>query len=355
MKSKLKDATVAKQKGFDHVKKSLKNKLKENILEPVPFFYDTEFDYGGEMPEPLMYIGEIPTAWKKWIKANKCKISKTFVAGECISKDGVLNLEAKIGKGAKLPVLKSINKELLKPFAKAQLVESVTNPVAIEPVSADVEEGSSEGVGDDSETEEVGVKQLSYDFKDIMQEFKSVRDAEHDMDWVKQVYQDLKEWKVNYNKLPKEEQAKLAPMVKNFPKVQEGLVKVMKADQKIDQHVDHATGLVTEYLEMDDHESKESISKKFEEIKESKEPHVIIYSSCWSYYSQITQIMRSCGLLSAIALKKDRGEITTGQVFQLTDNQKETLDTVAKEKKKDVIITGKDFDNGVCNWVTVMS
>ena len=37
-----------------------------------------------------------------------------------------------------------------------------------------------------------------------------------------------------------------------------------------------------------------------------------------------------------VALKKDRGEITTGQVFQLTDNQKETLDTVAKEEKKDV-------------------
>ena len=51
--------------------------------------------------------------------------------------------------------------------------------------------------------------------------------------------------------------------------------------------------------------SKESISEKYEEVKESKEPHVIIYSSCWSYYSQITQIMRSCWLLSAIALKKD--------------------------------------------------
>ena len=88
--------------------------------------------------------------------------------------------------------------------------------------------------------------------------------------------------------------------------------------------------------------SKESIREKYEEVKESKEPHVIVYSSCWSYYSQITQLMRSCGLLSAVALKKDRGEITTGQVFQLTDNQKETLDIVAKEKKKDVIITGKD-------------
>ena len=87
--------------------------------------------------------------------------------------------------------------------------------------------------------------------------------------------------------------------------------------------------------------SKESISKKFEEIKESKEPHVIIYSSCWSYYSQITQIMRSCGLLSAIALKKDRGEITKGQVYQLNDDQKETLDTVTKEEKKDVILSGK--------------
>jgi hypothetical protein len=87
--------------------------------------------------------------------------------------------------------------------------------------------------------------------------------------------------------------------------------------------------------------SKESISEKYEEVKESKEPHVIIYSSCWSYYSQITQIMRSCGLLSAIALKKDRGEITKGQVYQLNDDQKETLDTVTKEEKKDVILSGK--------------
>ena len=87
--------------------------------------------------------------------------------------------------------------------------------------------------------------------------------------------------------------------------------------------------------------SKESISEKYEEVKESKEPHVIIYSSCWSYYSQITQIMRSCGLLSAIALKKDRGEITKGQVYQLNDDQKEILDTVTKEEKKDVILSGK--------------
>ena len=87
--------------------------------------------------------------------------------------------------------------------------------------------------------------------------------------------------------------------------------------------------------------SKESISEKYEEVKESKEPHVIIYSSCWSYYSQITQIMRSCGLLSAIALKKDRGEITKGEVYELNDDQKETLDTITKEEKKDVILCGK--------------
>ena len=90
-----------------------------------------------------------------------------------------------------------------------------------------------------------------------------------------------------------------------------------------------------------DQTSKELITEKYEEIKESKEPCVIIYSSCWSYYSQITQIMRSSGLLSVIALKKDRGEITKGQVYQLNDDQKETLDKVTKEEKKDVILSGK--------------
>ena len=144
MKSKLKDENVAKQKGFGHVKKTLKKVLAEDITEPTPFFYHIDFDYGGVEKEPLMYIGEVSTAWKKWIKANKCKTSKAFAAGRCVYASGVLSLEVKMGKGGKAAVLKAINKVMMKPFAKAQFVDSVDNPVAIaeEEDAADVGEAS---------------------------------------------------------------------------------------------------------------------------------------------------------------------------------------------------------------------
>ena len=132
MKQKLKNLEVARKKGPSFVRKTIKKLLMEDITEPRQFFYDTEFDYeGDEGKKPLLFIGEIPTKWKKYVKANKT--SKTLAAGRCIFdvKTQQLSLEAKIGKGAKPLVLKVLHKEVLKPFAKPQFVDSVENPTVL--------------------------------------------------------------------------------------------------------------------------------------------------------------------------------------------------------------------------------
>lgn len=135
MKAKLKNLDVAKKKGFGYVKKTLKKVLKADFEEPTSFFYDSEFDYEGEEGKmPILFVGEIPSLWKKYIKENKA--SKTLAAGRSMFKDGVLSLEVKTGKGAKRPVLKEVHKMLLKPYAKAQFVDSVEGAL----VESEVEE-----------------------------------------------------------------------------------------------------------------------------------------------------------------------------------------------------------------------
>ena len=131
--------------------RELKKLLKEDITTPVQFFYDSEFDYGDKDPKtgnaikvPIMFIGEVPSAWKKWMKLPeiKAKTSKTFAAGRCVfdSATGTLSLEVKMGKGAKAPVLKAIHKELLKPFAKPVFVEVIGSAPIAEDADATVTE-----------------------------------------------------------------------------------------------------------------------------------------------------------------------------------------------------------------------
>ncbi len=135
MKSKLKNPDVAKKQGPAYVKKLLKKRLLEDIVEPTKFFYHSEFDYQEEEePCAVMFIGEIPSLWKKWIKT--VKTSKAFVAGRCLFDRNTkeLKLEVSMGKGGKAMVLKGIQKQLLKPFAVASFVESLDVGVSLEEV-----------------------------------------------------------------------------------------------------------------------------------------------------------------------------------------------------------------------------
>ena len=57
-------------------------------------------------------------------------------------------------------------------------------------------------------------------------------------------------------------------------------------------------------------------------------------ASCWSYCSEISDILRSCGVYSTIRLLQDKGELTEGRFFKLDSNQSNILSTVASDHKQ---------------------
>jgi hypothetical protein len=171
MKAKLKSPDLLKQKGQILNIKLLKKLVKDGFQEPLKFFYDTEFDFGEEKL-PILYIGEsVPTAWKKYIKTKKKE--KTFAAGNCITdENGHIKLVVEIGKGAKAPVLKIINKELLKKCkSKAYFVESIDAVGELEEPEETADDAVSDGL------EEVNPELIIMEIQDQIQEGMSL-DAE---------------------------------------------------------------------------------------------------------------------------------------------------------------------------------
>ena len=110
------------------------------------------------------------------------------------------------------------------------------------------------------------------------------------------------------------------------------------------------------FVETNDFDNEDGINKpsetsldelkvKFNSLRESKSPYVLVYLSCWSHYSPIKTIIRALGLYAVLALKKDRSDLTIGQVFKLNDEQEQYLEMVVDDSttKKDLIIAGKYF------------
>jgi hypothetical protein len=92
-----------------------------------------------------------------------------------------------------------------------------------------------------------------------------------------------------------------------------------------------------------DQSSINKIKEKFSILSSSESPFVLIFASCWSTYSPINTVLRACGLFSVLAMKKDRGEISNGEFYCLTADQKDVLDKVADcpYPPKDLILAGK--------------
>ena len=93
------------------------------------------------------------------------------------------------------------------------------------------------------------------------------------------------------------------------------------------------------YVLTDD--SKETMKNEFERILTSENPTVLILASCWSFRSEISNILSAVGLYSALNLLEDHGEISAGRMFKLDTDQKDFLTSIAfDETIKDVIVDG---------------
>ena len=86
--------------------------------------------------------------------------------------------------------------------------------------------------------------------------------------------------------------------------------------------------------------SKAAIKAKFEDLRHGITPQFFIFATCYSFRSQINQILRSSGLISVLSIRQEKGELTEGKIFELDEGQKEILKIVADEQPKNIVLWG---------------
>ena len=90
--------------------------------------------------------------------------------------------------------------------------------------------------------------------------------------------------------------------------------------------------------------SRSAIKMEFNSLLTNQLPMVLILASCWSFESELSNIIRASGLLSAINISEEHGKITIGNMLQLDKYQQEVLKTIINDETiKDVCFQGMDF------------
>ena len=88
-------------------------------------------------------------------------------------------------------------------------------------------------------------------------------------------------------------------------------------------------------------DSTMTIKNEFDRILDLKQPIVLILASCWSYRSQIADILRSRGLFTVMNVLEERGNITNGKMFVLDQEQQNFFKNIVDLVIKDVILMGE--------------
>ena len=91
-------------------------------------------------------------------------------------------------------------------------------------------------------------------------------------------------------------------------------------------------------------QSKSEIKILAEDIVMTKNPYILILASCYSHRSEVSTVLRSAGIYSALHVSEDLGKLTKGKSFFLSQEQMELLQLVSTQSsKKDIFIFGKMF------------
>ena len=91
-------------------------------------------------------------------------------------------------------------------------------------------------------------------------------------------------------------------------------------------------------------QSKSEIKILAEDIVMTKTPYILILASCYSHRSEVSTVLRSAGIYSALHVSEDLGKLTKGKSFFLSQEQMELLQLVSTQSsKKDIFIFGKMF------------
>ena len=85
---------------------------------------------------------------------------------------------------------------------------------------------------------------------------------------------------------------------------------------------------------------KAELKIKFEDLLTKRIPVVLILASCWSYRSEICNILQSTGLLTVLNVLEERGKITNGRMLLLDQEQQDFFRTICFLMIKDIILAG---------------
>ena len=81
-----------------------------------------------------------------------------------------------------------------------------------------------------------------------------------------------------------------------------------------------------------DENSKNTLKTEFERVVSLDKPIVLVLASCWSFNSEISNILRAVGLYSAINLLEEHGEMSAGKMFRLDTDQKYLLQSISSDE-----------------------
>merc|ERR1711884_457632 len=88
-------------------------------------------------------------------------------------------------------------------------------------------------------------------------------------------------------------------------------------------------------------QSKSEIKMLAEDIVMTKTPYILILASCYSHRSEVSTVLRSAGIYSALHISEDLGKLTKGKSFFLSQEQMDFLQLISTQlNKKDVFIVG---------------
>lgn len=251
MKQKFKNPAALQEKGFDFHTKLLKKTVKalQSASEKtaINFFYNSEFDFGAEK-HPVLYVGDFTADWKKYIKENKTE--KTFAAGLLkVDNIGNLMLQIKIGKGAKEIVLKSINKQLLRPFSKAYFVESVEG--SENQIHSTVNDNDSE-----NDTGDQSIRLINAANK-VIQSFKSLR-IDFNENNANSITGDIKTIVGGFKSF-KDQNQELKDKMDLIQKIYKSVAQMIKIDRNMESVIQEINKQILKYNDMVDHSTEKAV------------------------------------------------------------------------------------------------
>lgn len=76
--------------------------------------------------------------------------------------------------------------------------------------------------------------------------------------------------------------------------------------------------------------SKDDLTRLSKKLCNQSRPSMLMFASCYSYFSDITDVLRGNGVVAALNIIKDKGDISQGRLFQLDSKQEQIIQTFAK-------------------------